>query len=284
MPVFTLSNRAQLSLANADMPLTGTFYGQLMTSSFVFNRDTHDTIAAITSGEITPVTGYSAGGKQVMFSNSMNTTTGVNTLLIAPVSWDAAITGVQGILIYYRPTGSTASQQIVLGYNDLGSLQASFGGLFRIEQMKIETAKTGSANITIPHATINAIINETLNPSAGNFYAMLLGTGYTPSAAHSFRSDLSAEVTGTGYTAGGVAAPLTITRDDAANKTIIRAEQIILTGVTASPRYVAYYQRLGGAATADRVLMIVDWGIVYPANGAAYPINANDIEIGGVYV
>jgi hypothetical protein len=284
MPQFILSNRAQFSLANADMPLTGTFYGQLMTSGFTFNPDTHDTIAAISSGEITPVTGYSAGGKPVTLSNSMNTTTGVNTLLIAPVQWEAAITGAQGILIYYRPTGSTASQQIVLGYNHLGSPQASTGGLFRVEQMKIETAKTGSANITIPHATINAIINETFNLSANNFYAMLLGTGYTPSAAHSFRSDLTSEVTGTGYTAGGVPAPLTITRDDAANVTLVRAEQIIHPACTVSPKFVAYYQRLGGAATADRVLMIANFGTTYPSGGAVYVINGNWFDIAGVYV
>jgi hypothetical protein len=283
MPIFTLSNRAQYSLATADMPLTGTFYGQLMTPDFVFNRDTHDTIAAI-SGEIAPVSGYLAGGKPVVLSNSMNTTTGINTLIIAPVQWSANITtGVGGILYYYRPS-ATPAQQIVLGYNSFGSAQNSSGGLFRITEARIETGQTGGVAITIPHQTINAIINETLNPSAGNFYAMLLGTGYTPSPAHSFRSDLSAEVTGTGYTAGGVPAPLTITRDDATDKTIIKAEQIILTGVTASPKYVVYYQRLGGAATADRVLMIANWGVVYPANGAAYPINANQFEIGGVYV
>ena len=283
MPVFTLSNRAQLSLANADMPLTGTFYGQLMTSSFVFNRDTHDTMAAIGGGEITPVTGYSAGGKPVVLANSMNTTTGINTLTIAPVTWSANVTGASGILYYYRPS-ATPSQQIVLGYNNIGNAQSSTGGLFRIEEAKIETAQVGSASIIIPYATINAIINKTINLSAGNYYAMLLGTGYTPSAAHSFRSDLTGEVAGTGYTAGGVAAPLTITRDDAADKTIVQANQIILTGVTASPRHVVYYQRLGGPATADRVLMIVDWGIVYPANGAAYPINANLFDIAGVYV
>ena len=282
MPVFTLSNRAQLSLANADMPLTGTFYGQLMTSSFVFNRDTHDTMAAIGGGEITPVAGYSAGGKPLVFSNSMNTTTGINTIVIDPVTWNANITGASGILIYYRPS-ATPSQQIVLGFNHFGAPQSSVGGLFRIEQMKIEAAQTNN-KIIIPHPTINAIINKTINLSAGNYYAMLLGAGYTPSAAHSFRSNLTNEVTGTGYTAGGVPAPLTITRDDAADITIVQANQIILTGVTVSPRYVGYYQRLGGAATADRVLMIVDWGIVYPANGAAYPINANSFDITGVYV
>ena len=148
--------------------------------------------------------------------------------------------------------------------------------------MIIETAAENSS-ITVPHATINAIINETLNLSAGNFWAMLLGTGYTPSPSHSFRSNLSAEVTGTGYTAGGVAAPLTITRNDALDEIIVRAEQIIHPAFTASPRYVAYYQKLGGAASADRVVMIVDWGAVYPATGSVYPINPNEIIVGGVY-
>jgi hypothetical protein len=149
--------------------------------------------------------------------------------------------------------------------------------------MTIETAVTGSSSIVVPHATINAIINETLNLSAGNFWAMLLGTGYTPSPSHSFRSDLSAEVTGTGYTAGGVAAPLTITRNDALDEIIVRAEQIIHPAFTAPPRYVAYYQKLGGAASADRVVMIVDLGTVYPATGVVYPINPNEIIISGVY-
>jgi hypothetical protein len=281
MPVFTLSNRALNALAIAEMPLTGVFYAQLMLTSFTFNPKTCDTMAAITSGEITPVPGYQAGGKPVTLSNTMNTTTGINTLTIAPFSWNATITGAQKVLIYYRPS-TTPSQQIILGCNDIGSPQNSVGGLFRLEQMIIETAAENSS-ITVPHATINAIINETLNLSAGNFWAMLLGTGYTPSPSHSFRSNLSAEVTGTGYTAGGVAAPLTITRNDALDEIIVRADQIIHPAFTASPRYVAYYQKLGGAASADRVVMIVDLGAVYPATGSVYPINPNEIIISGVY-
>ena len=284
MPVFTLSNRAQFSLANADMPLTGTFYGQLMTSDFTFNRDTHDTMAAITSGEITPNTGYSAGGTLLQLSNSMNTITGINTLTIAPVTWNANITGASGLLIYHRPAGSIPSQREVLGYNNLGAPQSSIGGLLRIGEAKIEFAQVGGGTITIPYATINAIVNKTINLSANNFYAMLLGTGYTPSSAHSFRSNLTSEVSGAGYIAGGVSAPLAIIRDDTADKTIVQASQIIHPACTISPRYVAYYQRLGGNASADRVLMIVDWGIVYPSNGAVYPINANQIEITGVYI
>ena len=283
MPVFTLSNRALNALATPEMPLTGVFYAQLMLPSFVFDPKTHDTMAAIGAGEITPVTGYQAGGKPITLSNTMNTTTGINTLTIAPFQWSAAITGAQKVLIYYRPS-ATPSLQVILGCNDIGAPQNSVGGLFRLEEMIIETAATGSSSITVPHGTINAIINETINLSAGNFWAMLLGSSYTPSPSHSFRSSLTAsEVTGTGYTAGGVAAPLTITRNDADDEIIVKAEQIIHPALTASPRYVAYYQKLGGAASADRVVMIVDWTVVIPATGAVYPINANEIKIDGVY-
>ena len=58
MPVFTLGNRALNALATPEMPLTGVFYAQLMLTSFTFNPKTCDTMAAITSGEITPVSGY----------------------------------------------------------------------------------------------------------------------------------------------------------------------------------------------------------------------------------
>lgn len=285
MPVFTLSNRALNALATPEMPLTGTFYGQLMKPAFTFNPDIHDNMAAITSGEIDIVPGYQSGGKILSLSNSMNTTTGVNTLTIDPVSWNANITGAQGILIYYRPTGSIPADQIVLGYNNIGSSQSHIGGTFRITLMQIKTSQPGGSTITIPYATINAIINESLNLSAGNYYAMLLGSGYTPNPLHSFRSDLTNEVAGTGYTAGGVAAPLTITRNDGSDTITIQATQINhpACSVSPAPRHVAYYQRLGGAATADRLLMIVNFGVNYPTNGAVYPINSNTIEIAGYY-
>jgi hypothetical protein len=284
MPQFVLSNRALHALATPAMPLTGAFYGQLMTSSFTFNRDTHDTMAAITSGEISPITGYSAGGKAVTLANSMNNTTGVNTLTIAPVTWVANVTGVRGILYYYRPS-STPADQIVLGYNNIGSNQDHYGGQFRIAEAKIDTAQLSGSPITLPYATVNAIINETLNLSAGNFWAMLLGSGYTPNPLHSFRSDLTSEVTGTGYTAGGVAAPLTITRNDATDIITVRAEQIIHPAWTSTihPRHVAYYQKLGGAASADRLVMVANYGANYPATGGVYPINANEIQIAGYY-
>jgi hypothetical protein len=48
--------------------------------------------------------------------------------------------------------------------------------------------------------------------------AMLVGSGYTPNYdVHEFRSDVTSEVTGTGYTAGGIAQTGELTTLDATN-------------------------------------------------------------------
>lgn len=277
MPTFILSNAGVHAFATSAAPLTGTWYGQLMGQGFTFNRKIHDTIAAV-SGEVTPVSGYSAGGKPVTLSNV--TSGGVNTLTIEAVQWSAALTGVRSILIYYRPAGSTSSQWTILGCNDLGSSQDHVGGIFRIESMKVQTAKTGAEAHTIPDATITAIINEQLILSTATVYAMVLSASYTPSTSHSFRSSLTAfEVTGAGYTAGGAQSAVTVTRNDSANMTVVLFNGPTFIAPTITGQYVAFYERLGGAASADRVIVIMNWGAPYSSNGAAFPMGINAIEI-----
>jgi hypothetical protein len=87
------------------------------------------------------------------------------------------------------------------------------------------------------------------------------------------------EVTGTGYTAGGIECNVTVTRVDAANKTIVEFDGPIFTGTTITGQYVAFYVRLGGAASADRVITIMNWGAPYSSGGAAFPMGINTIEI-----
>jgi hypothetical protein len=250
-----------------------------MKPSFVFDVKTHDSIASLPAGmEISPVSGYSAGGQPVALSNV--TEASINTLTIAATQWEANLTNVQGILIYYRPASSISSEWIILGYNDLGVSQNSTGGIFRIQSMKIETAKVGAAAHTIPDATITALINEQLDINTATVYAMVLNASYTPSVTHGFRSSLTAfEVTGTGYTVGGIECNVAVTRVDSIDKTIVEFDGPIFTGTTITGQYVAFYERLGGAASADRVILINNWGAPYSSGGAAFPIGINTIEI-----
>jgi hypothetical protein len=232
--------------------------------------------------EISPVSGYSAGGQPVALSNV--TEASINTLTIAATQWEANLTNVQGILIYYRPASSIPSEWIILGYNDLGVSQNSTGGIFRIQSMKIEIAKDGAAAHTIPDATIKAMVDEQLDLNTATVYAMVLNASYTPSVTHSFRSSLTAfEVTGTGYTAGGIECNVVVTRVDSIDKTIVEFDGPIFTGTTITGQFVAFYERLGGAASADRVITIMNWGAPYSSGGAAFPIGINTIEIAPSY-
>ncbi len=53
----------------------------------------------------------------------------------------------------------------------------------------------------------------------------------------------------------------------------------IFTGTTITGQYVAFYERLGGAASADRVIVVTNWGLPYSSNGAAFSMGINMIEI-----
>lgn len=278
MPTFTYANAFLNALATPAAPLTGTWYGQLMGPGFVFDPDTMDTRAAITSGEITPVGGYTAGGKPVALT--IATAGAIVTVSIAQTQWSGAnITDAQGMLIYYRPLGSIPSEQDILGYNNFGSTQNHVGGILRVEPFYFESAKDGSTAHTIPTATLTAIFNEQLILSTATVYAMLLTASYTPNVAHSFRSDLTSEVSAAGYTAGGIVCPVTVTRDDTTNKTIVKFNGPIFPAATFTAQYVAFYERLGGAASADRVILIMNFGALYSSGGNVFPVGDNTIEI-----
>ena len=279
MPSFTYANAYLNSIATPAAPLTGTWYGQLMGPGFVFDPDTMDTRASVTSGEITPVGSYAAGGKAVAVT--IATASAIVTTTIAQTQWsDANITGAQGMLIYYRPTGSIPSEQYILGWNNFGSPQNHVGGIFRVEAVSFDAAFLGGGAHTVPTATLTAIFNEQLILSTATVYAMLLTASYTPNVAHSFRSSLTAfEVSAAGYTAGGIVCQLTINRDDTANKTIIKFNGPIFPAATYTAQYVAFYQRLGGASSADRVILIMNFGAPYSSGGNVFAVGDNTIEI-----
>ena len=233
-------------------------------------------------GEVTPVTGYVAGGQALSTSVSINTTTHVATVSFAPVLWNATLTGVRGMMIYQRPT-NTPADQLVIGYNDFGAEQASVTDKFRVAGMSFTTTKTGSSSITFSDAAILKILNHQIDFDSDSIYAMVLSSSYTPNVAHSWRSDVVAsEVSGTGYVAGGVQVPVTVSRDDATDTVLTQMGSVILPSCTISGRYAAYYKRLGGNASADPLIMVADWGAVYSSMAAVFPIGPQAFTRGAV--
>lgn len=81
--------------------------------------------------------------------------------------------------------------------------------------------------------------------------ALLVGSGYTFSKDHEFRSSITSEVSGTGYTAGGITlSGVTVTYDATNDRVKVDANDaafgtVTLTGVVAIITYIA----VGSAAT-----------------------------------
>lgn len=108
------------------------------------------------------------------------------------------------------------------------------------------------------------LFSATYDWVSNNFSIVLLTNTYTFSAAHSFRSDLTNEVTGTGYTAGGAA--LSSKTASSANPTVLTSADPVIAqnaGGFSNARKYVISKITGGAASTDPLL-------VYGAAGADF--------------
>ena len=91
--------------------------------------------------------------------------------------------------------------------------------------------------------------------------AMLVTSSYAPNKdTHLKRSDVTNEVTGTGYTAGGVAVTATVAKDTSLDRVIVTLGQISLPSSTITARGCVYYKSRGGASSADELIAYNDFG------------------------
>jgi hypothetical protein len=90
---------------------------------------------------------------------------------------------------------------------------------------------------------------------------LLTTSGYTPNKdTHEFRSDVTNEVTGTGYVAGGISvADLLASYDAASNEARVDATNPTFEDVSVTARRAVFYKVVGSAAT-DILLTWVDFG------------------------
>lgn len=109
-------------------------------------------------------------------------------------------------------------------------------------------------------AAIDAMAAGTIAFAADTFRVMLVDATYAPNkATHATRGDVTGEVTGTGYTAGGASIAATVT------SAVDGQTDIGLAGAgwpvsTITARGAVYYDSRGGAASADELVAYIDFG------------------------
>ena len=106
------------------------------------------------------------------------------------------------------------------------------------------------------------IMNGSIDIDTDAINVMLVTSAYTVDIdAHTKRSDITNEVVGTGYAAGGQAlAGKTATVDNAVDKGIFTASNASWPGSTITARGAVLYKARGGAASADELIGYVDFG------------------------
>lgn len=112
------------------------------------------------------------------------------------------------------------------------------------------------------------------------FKVMLTTSAYTENKdTHTKRSDITNEVSGTGYTAGGNTVTVTVAAVDTANDRV----DITLGGTTwptstITARKAVYYKSRGGAATADEIIAVVDFGADVSTTAGTFTLTASTLR------
>ena len=112
------------------------------------------------------------------------------------------------------------------------------------------------------------------------FNAMLVTSSYTPNKdTHDFRDDVTNEVSGTVYTAGGVASAVTVTKDTANDKVTIQLGAVSWASSTITARGCVYYKSRGGASSADELVCYADFGSDVSSSGGTFSVAASTITL-----
>ncbi len=108
----------------------------------------------------------------------------------------------------------------------------------------------------------------------------LTGTYTEDKDAHTKRSNLTNEVSGTGYTAGGQQVTVSITKDTANDRLVITLGGATWNNSTlANVQKFAYYKSRGGAASADELIALVDAGAPVSTTNGPLTLNQSTITI-----
>lgn len=139
---------------------------------------------------------------------------------------------------------------------------------------------TLQANVKVFGNFLIKALNKEINFSSDDIKLMLFTSAYTPDQdLHIYKSSVTNEVVGTGYTAGGVSlANKTITYDSATNKIIIDADDISLLNTTLTARGFVIYDN---TPATDAVKPLIAYGIFEDSVTPGVPIDA--VTTGGTF-
>lgn len=111
------------------------------------------------------------------------------------------------------------------------------------------------------------------------FKTLLVTASYNANqGTHAKRSDVTNEITGTGYTAGGATTACTVTKDTANKKITVAFASVNWATSTITARGAVIYKSTG-TASADPVVCYVDFGADVSTAGGTFSVGSSTITL-----
>ena len=132
----------------------------------------------------------------------------------------------------------------------------------------------------IYNSAVDDMARGAIDWDTDSFKVMLVTSSYSPDKdAHLKRSSVTNEVTGTGYTAGGVATACTVTKDTANDKVTIVFAAVSWASSTITARGAVYYKATGGAASTDALVAYNDFGSNITTSNGTFSLAASTLTL-----
>jgi hypothetical protein len=123
------------------------------------------------------------------------------------------------------------------------------------------------------------IVRGAIDADTDSFKAMLVTSSYTPNKdTDDKRDDVTNEVSGTGYSAGGVACVCTVTKDTANDRVTLQFAAVSWASSTLTARACVYYKSTGTAST-DALVAYNDFGSNVSTSGGTFSVAASVVTL-----
>lgn len=133
----------------------------------------------------------------------------------------------------------------------------------------------------IYNSLFNDVFRGNVRVDIDTFYCLLVTSAYTENKkTHTKRSDVTGEVAAAGgYVAGGFAAAVAVTLDNATDQLNVSLGAISIPSATITARKAVYYKRRGGAATADELVAVNDFGADVTSTNGTFSVAASTLRV-----
>lgn len=131
----------------------------------------------------------------------------------------------------------------------------------------------------IYNSAVDDLAKGAIDFDTDTFKTLLVTSSYTPNKdTHDKRDDVTNEVTGTGYTAGGATSACTVTKDTANDKVTLSFAAVSWGSSTITAAGAVIYKSTG-TASADPLVAYIDFGGNVSSAGGTFSVGASTITL-----